>query len=228
MTLLAAFKTLIFRHTGQEDLLIGFPIANRNREETESLIGFFANTLVLRTDLSGDPSFSELLTRVRQTSLDAYAHQDVPFERLVEELNPPRDMSRTPVFQIMFAWQEDPGTVSIPGLEVRLVEIEMVTAKFDLTLMMRENGESLRGVLEYNRDLFERETILRLGDHFRVLLEGIAARPDGRISEFPLATGAGQDSPKGGAVIPSSLPVPDESAPVIRENPRAREFWRSS
>jgi amino acid adenylation domain-containing protein/thioester reductase-like protein len=189
MLLLAAFQSLLFRYTHQEDILVGSPIAGRNWPEVENLIGFFTNTLVLRADLSGNPSFRELLRRVREVCLGAYAHQDLPFEKLVEELNPARDLSRNPLFQAMFALQNAPIDVpQLPGLEVRLLQIESGTAMFDLSLDMAESADGLVAVLEYSTALFEAPTIARMLEHFQVLLEGIAANPDQRIANVPLLT----------------------------------------
>jgi len=191
MTLLAAFKTLLYRYTGQEDILVGSPIANRNRAEIEELIGFFVNTLVLRTDLSGNPTFRELLGRVRDVTMGAYAHQDLPFERLVEELQPERDLSYNPLFQVVFALQSVPMEApTLPGLTVTLLEVDNRTAKFDLTLELWERAEGLYGRLEYNTDLFEAGTIERMAKHFRTLLEGIVTDPGQRLWEPPLLTEA--------------------------------------
>ncbi|MFL9458798.1 amino acid adenylation domain-containing protein [Tolypothrix bouteillei VB521301_2] len=167
MTLLAAFDTLLYRYTGQADILVGSPIANRHHSEIEGLIGFFVNTLVLRTDLSGNPSFNELLTRIRSMALSAYAHQDLPFEMLVEALQPERDLSHTPLFQVMFALQNAPTSVAeLTGLEVSLLPIATATTKFDLTLSMESTPAGLVGEWEYNTDLFERSTIERMSGHF--------------------------------------------------------------
>ncbi|MDQ3942480.1 MAG: condensation domain-containing protein, partial [Actinomycetota bacterium] len=191
MVLLAAFQALLARYSGQEDIAVGTPIAGRNRAETEGLIGFFVNTLVLRTDLSGDPTFRELLGRVRETTLEAYAHQDLPFEKLVEELEPQRDLSRTPLFQVMFALQNVPQQdPELADLTLSRLRVESGTAKFDLTLSMIEEAKGLKGSLEYNTDLFEAATIERMLGHFRTLLEGIMTEPERRISELPLLTEA--------------------------------------
>ncbi len=191
MTLLAAFQTLLYRYTGQEDLCVGTPIANRNRAEIENLIGFFVNTLVLRADLSGEPTFRELLKRVREVAVSAYAHQDLPFEILVDELHPPRDPSYSPLFQAMFALQSVSGaTHRLPDVTLTPLQTHSGTAKFDLTLALAEDSNSLSGVLEYNTDLFDAETIERMLGHFWALLEGIAANPDQRISTLPLLTQA--------------------------------------
>ncbi|MBD1938355.1 non-ribosomal peptide synthetase [Microcoleus sp. FACHB-68] len=189
MTLLAAFKVLLYRYTGQTDILIGSPIANRNRAEIEKLIGFFVNTLVLRTDLANNPTFRELLSRVREIALGAYAHQDLPFEKLVEELQPARNMSHAPLFQVMFVLQNSPlSSLKLPGLTLHPLEIETTTAKFDLTLSMLNTEQGLNGVVEYNIDLFDAATIKQIIGHFQTLLEGIIANPEQQISKLPLLT----------------------------------------
>ncbi|WP_442940787.1 non-ribosomal peptide synthase/polyketide synthase [Nostoc sp.] len=193
MTLLAAYDTLLHRYTGVADILIGSPIANRNRGEIEGLIGFFVNTLVMRTDLSGNPSFSELLTRVREMALGAYAHQDLPFEMLVEALQPERNLSHTPLFQVMFVLQNVPmSQVELTGLTVNPLLVESATSKFDLTLAMENTAAGLAGVLEYNTALFDRSTIARMADHFVTLLEAIVANPQERISQLPMLTAVEQ------------------------------------
>jgi amino acid adenylation domain-containing protein len=188
MTLLAAFQTLLYRYTGQEDIVVGSPTANRHRVETEGLIGFFANTLVFRADLSGNPRFRQLLSRMREMMLQAYAHQDLPFERLVEELQPERALSHTPLFQVMLAWQPAPlQAVELPGLRLSPVEVDTGAAKFDLTVLMVEQADgSVTGTWEYNRELFEAETIRRMAGHFQTLLEALVVDPDQRVSELPL------------------------------------------
>ena len=187
MTLLAAFQTLLYRYTGQEDIVIGTPIANRTRAELDGVIGFFVNTLVLRTDCAGNPTFRALLGRVREVCLGAYAHQDLPFEKLVEALQPVRDLRYPPLFQVMFALQNVPRDVfKLAGLTVSPVEIDPGTAKFDLTLFMFEEGEALRGVLEYNTALFEATTIHRFIGHFQTVLESIVANPEQTIATLPL------------------------------------------
>ena len=146
MTLLAAFKVLLYRYTGQTDFAVGSPIANRTRSELEGLIGFFVNTLVLRTDMAGDPGFVELLGRVRETTLGAYDHQEMPFEKLVEVLNPVRDMSYSPLFQVMFVLQNMPGAaVQLPGVRLSPVGIDAGASMFDLTLYMWEGEKGLSG-----------------------------------------------------------------------------------
>ena len=193
MMLLAAFDTLLYRYTEQSDILVGTPIANRHRSEIEGLIGFFVNTLVLRTDLSGNPSFAELLTRVRLMAMDAYAHQDLPFEMLVEVLQPERDLSHAPLFQVDFLLQNDPlATVELTGLTVSPLPIETVTAKFDLTLGMQNTGNGLVGVWEYNTDLFDHSTIARMAGHFVTILGAIVANPSERIDQLPMLTAVEQ------------------------------------
>jgi amino acid adenylation domain-containing protein len=191
MTLLAAFQILLLRYTEQEDIVVGTPIAGRNRVETEGLIGFFVNTLVLRTDLSGRPTFREVLARVKETALGAYAHQDLPFEKLVEEMNPVRDVSHTALFQVMFILQNAPReSISLGNLSVSRLAATSQTAKFDLTVQMSEEADGLACWFEYNTDLFDEGTIARMCRHFEVLLEGIVASPDSRLSDFPLLTPA--------------------------------------
>ncbi len=187
MTLVASFEALLHRYSGQDDLCIGTPIAGRTRAETEALIGFFVNLLVLRADLSGNPSFRELLRRVREDALGAYAHQDLPFEMLVDELQPLRDMSRTPLFQVIFVLQNAPmQSVRLPGLEVAPLDLDRTTEKYDLTLMMEEAPDGLRGLLNYNTDLFDAATIARMAGHLATLLESIVTDPDQQIAALPI------------------------------------------
>ncbi|MFL6332077.1 MAG: amino acid adenylation domain-containing protein, partial [Pyrinomonadaceae bacterium] len=187
MTLLAAFDLLLSRYTGQEDIVVGSDIANRNRGETEGLLGFFINQLVLRTDLSGDPTFRELLARVRQVSLDAYAHQDVPFEKLVEALQPERHLSRSPLFQTKLLLQNTPrAELRLPGLALRPLSVESKTSRIDLTLSMQEMGEQLTGLLEYSTELFDAATVERMLGHYVNLLEAAVAGPGQRVSELPV------------------------------------------
>lgn len=191
MTLFATFQTLLHRYTGQEDIVVGTPIANRHRAETEGLVGFFVNTLALRTDLSGNPLFSELLKRVREECLEAYAHQDLPFEKLVEELQPERDLSRHPLFQVMFVLHNEIGQViESPGLTLSPMIIDSGIAHFDLTLEMMDTEEGLKGRLVYNTDLFDTATIGRLLEHFQTLLESVVTQPKQRVSALPLLTEA--------------------------------------
>jgi amino acid adenylation domain-containing protein len=187
MTLLAGFKILLHRYTGQTDMVVGTPIANRNRAELEDQIGFFVNALVLRTDLSGDPTFRQLLKRVREVSLEAFAHQDIPFERVVEHMQPDRDMSRSPLFQVMFEFLSSPKQEhALTGLEITPLTVEYTAAKFDLTLTMAERGKAIVQTLEYNTDLFEAGTVARMLHHMERILASIAANPDQRISEIEM------------------------------------------
>jgi myxalamid-type nonribosomal peptide synthetase MxaA len=189
MTLLTAFNTLLYRYTLQEDLLVGSPIANRNRQETELLIGFFVNTLVLHTDLSGNPTFRELLQRVQQTAWSAYEHQDLPFEKLVEELRLERNLSYNPLFRVMFSLQNTPNEdLKFAGLTLSFIEQHNPTAKFDLILDIQETDSELIGMFEYNTDLFDGATINRMAEHFRRLLSSIVDNPEQQISELPLLT----------------------------------------
>ncbi|MCP4660216.1 MAG: AMP-binding protein, partial [bacterium] len=186
--LLAAFKTLLSRWTGETDVVVGSPIAGRTHRELEGLIGFFVNTLVLRSDLAGvpEPSFQELLARVRQEALDAYAHQDVPFERLVEELQPQRDLSTSPLFQVAFTLQNAPQeNLELPGLTLSAMAVEGSVAKFDLTLSFEQSAGGIFGGLEYNVDLFDATTMDRFLAHFVRLLEGVVEDPERRLSELP-------------------------------------------
>jgi amino acid adenylation domain-containing protein/FkbM family methyltransferase len=193
MVLLGAFQALLLRYTSQEQINVGSPIAGRQHIETEELIGLFASTLVMHTDLSGDPGFTELLKRVRQTALDAYAHQDVPFERLVEELQPERSLSHSPLFQVAFALQNvTPPELEMFGLRVEAVSVENNTAKFDLTLSMIDAGAGLKGALEYNSDLFDAETIQRMAGHLEILLTSIVSDPTQRISQLSLLSATEQ------------------------------------
>ncbi|MGZ3461025.1 MAG: condensation domain-containing protein, partial [Archangium sp.] len=187
MALLAAWQVLLSRYSGQDDISVGSPIAGRTRGETEGLIGFFVNTLVLRTKLEGDPTFRELLGQVRETTLGAYAHQDVPFEKLVDALQPQRSLGRTPLFQVMFILQNAPiPELALPGLALQPVPVENQTSRFDLTLTLEETKEGFRGTLDYSTDLFDAATVARLAGHLRRLLEGIVADPRQRVSALPL------------------------------------------
>ncbi|MGH2343846.1 MAG: condensation domain-containing protein, partial [Chloroflexota bacterium] len=189
MTLLAAWQILLARYSGQDDIVVGAPIANRTQVETEGLIGFFVNTLALRTHLSGDPSFTELLARVRETTLGAYAHQDLPFEKLVETLQPERSRSYAPLFQVMFALHNAPATLPRLGKgSTEYIELENSTARFDLTLSLEEQEGALVGRIEYDTALFKRETISRMSGHFATLLAGVTADPSRTISTLPLLT----------------------------------------
>ncbi|MEH2023712.1 non-ribosomal peptide synthetase [Nostoc sp.] len=189
MTLLAAFQTLLWRYTGSEDIVVGSPVANRNRTELEGLIGFFVNTIVLRTNLAGNPTFEELLTRVRKVALAGYAHQDLPFDQLVEELQSQRNLSHTPLFQVMFVLQNSPmPALELPGLTLSVLDVDNGTAKFDLTLEITEKAQKLFANLEFNTDLFQESTIKRMAGHFQTLLKSIVANPELRLSELSLLT----------------------------------------
>ena len=191
MTLLAGFDLLLCRYSGQEDILVGSPIANRNHAEIEGLIGFFVNTLVLRTDMSGEPTFKNLVARVRETALGAYAHQDLPFDKLVEELRPPRSAGQSPLFQVMFVLQNTPREeLVLPGLTLSQLDVASPGIEFDLTLAVKEVDGELKGAIGYNSDLFDATTIHRMIGHFVILLAAAAADPDRRISEFPMLTTA--------------------------------------
>ena len=187
MTLLAAFKVLLHRYTNQTDIIIGTPVANRGHEELEPLIGFFANSLVLRTDLSGNPTFRELLLRVREVALGAYAHEDLPFEKLVAELQPARDMSRAPLFNVVFTLQNAPQeALELSGLRIVRESTGNHETKFDLVFNLLEVGGQIEGSVEYNIDLFDDGAISQLLDHFQVLLQGVVHDPGRRLSELPL------------------------------------------
>ncbi|HVI47171.1 MAG TPA: amino acid adenylation domain-containing protein [Chitinophaga sp.] len=190
MTLLAAFKVLLYRYTGQEDSCIGSPIAGRNRQELEGLVGIFINTLALRSDLGNQPSFISLLQQVKETTLAAYDHQEVPFEKIVEAVVKERDMDRHPLFQVVFSLQNTPPVPALRLGEVELlpVEVERVTAQLDLSLSMLETAAGLSGSIVYNVDLFSRETIVRMTTHFKQLLRSVAAAPHSQIGSLTLLT----------------------------------------
>jgi len=187
MTLLAAFQVFLHRYSRQDDICVGSPTANRNRAELEGLIGFFVNMLVMRADLGGNPTFLEHLGRVREAARGAFAHQDVPFEQLVEVLQPERDLSREPVFQVAFALQNAPRTVlRFPDLTVTRLDADSATSKYDLILLTWEADRGLGGAFVYSTDLFDGATIVRMAEHFRALLEGIVRDPRQRISDLPM------------------------------------------
>ncbi|KFA88634.1 condensation domain-containing protein, partial [Archangium violaceum] len=187
MVLLAAFQVLLSRYSGQDDICVGSPIAGRNRGELEDLIGFFVNTLVLRTRLSPQQSFRELLAQVKEMMLGAYAHQDVPFEKLVEELQPQRDLSRSPLFQVMFAVQNAPmPELNLPGLKMRPVTLESESSKFDMTVAFTERAEGFLAEVEYSTDLYESSTLQRMLEQMQLLLEGIVASPERKLRELSL------------------------------------------
>ncbi len=191
MVLLAGFQALLGRLSGQDDLTVGSPIANRTHRELEGLIGFFVNTLVLRADLSGDPSFGAHLARVRQTALDAYAHQDLPFERLVTELRPERQLGATPLFQVLCALQNAPvGRMELPGLAIAPLELAAATARFELELNAQEADGSLVAAIAYRAELFDAATVRRLAGHLAALLAAAVAGPERRLAELPLLSPA--------------------------------------
>jgi amino acid adenylation domain-containing protein len=191
MLLLAAFQTLLYRYTGQTDIVVGTPIANRTNKEIEGLIGFFVNTLVLRANLRGADSFRQLLKQVRELCLGAYAHQDVPFEKLVEELQPERNLNFTPLFQVMMVLQDgEMFKLALPDLTIDQIPVETGATKFDLTLSLVDTETEVTGWLEYSTDLFDAATIERMSQHLETLLEGIAAAPEQRLSDLPFLTAA--------------------------------------
>jgi len=189
MVLLANFQALLHRYSNQTDFAIGTPIANRNQTQTEGLIGAFINATALRSDLSGSPTVVELLGRVRDRTLGAYAHQDLPFERIIDELEIPRDLSHSPLFQVMFVLQNTPtATLQVPGLTITPLILGSQTTKFDLTLICTEGERGLTSAMEFNTDLYDRATIERMLDHWQVLLSGMVAAPETKISDLPLLT----------------------------------------
>ncbi|HZI12920.1 MAG TPA: amino acid adenylation domain-containing protein, partial [Myxococcus sp.] len=228
MTLLATFQTLLHRHSGQTDITVGSPIAGRNVPELEALIGFFVNTLVLRNDLGGNPTFRELLRRVKAVCMEAYAHQELPFEKLVEELRPPRDLSHHPLFQVMFGFQNTPRQdLSMPGLQSTYLLVDPGSAKFDLLLELREDRpDEIFGWLEYNTDLFDAATIQRLRGHLYTLLDAVAANPDQQLSALPLLTEEEQrqlrvDGQGPRAEYPRDVPMHELFARHAAQAPRA-------
>jgi amino acid adenylation domain-containing protein len=189
MTLLAAFLVLLHRYSGNEDVVVGVPVANRGRPEIERLIGYFVNMLALRNDLSGNPSFRELLARVRRTSLSGFAHQQLPFGRLVGELRPPRDLSRSPVFQVSFVFQNIAlPDFDLPGLRLEPFDVESGTARFDLELQVFDRPDGMTGWFEYNSDLFDAATVERMARHLAVLAGSLAADPDRPVALAPMVT----------------------------------------
>ncbi|WP_369211087.1 amino acid adenylation domain-containing protein [Streptomyces flavofungini] len=189
MTLLAAYVALLHRYSRQEDVVVGVPVANRGQAQVEQLIGYFVNTLAIRSDVSGNPSFTELLGRVRGAALGAFAHQELPFERLVEELRPERDLSRSPLFQVSFVYQNIPvPEFGVGGLRLELMDVPSSTARFDLELQVFEQGDTLGGWFEYNTDLFDAATVDRMGSHLKVLLDNVLRDPDQPILDIALLT----------------------------------------
>ena len=189
--LLAALNVLLHRYSGADDIVVGTPISGRQRSELEGVIGFFLNTLAIRTDLSGNPGFRELVGRVRERTLQAFAHQDLPFEKLVEELQPARNMSHAPVFQVLFVFNRRTGSGEGFGdLQLQSTAFTTSTVKFDLEFTLAELDEGLAAHIRYNTDLFERGTMERMLDHLRVLLEGIVADPAQPVGQLPMLTEA--------------------------------------
>jgi len=197
MLLLAAFEILLCYCTKQTDIVVGTPVAGRGRAETEPLIGFFINTLVLRSDLSGDPAFAELLLRVKSDTLGALAHQDVPFDKLVEDLQPERNLSYAPLFQVAFTLQKGGGRTgfTLPGLTLSPIGTERGTAQYDLALNMLDADKELYNTFEYDADLYDERTIARLLERFELVLHQIVANPATRLSDM-LARLAAMDAEK--------------------------------
>jgi len=191
MTLLAAFQTLLHRHTGQTDIVVGSPVAARSRKDFEQLIGFFLNMLVLRLDFSGNPTFAEVIQRARNVCISALSHREVPFERLVEELHPDRTLGQNPLFQVSFAFKNTPrDPLDLADISVEDLEVESGIARFDLHLFMEETDGHLKGYCDYDTDLFNADTIERLLGHFQTLLHGMVDDPDQRISDLPMLSEA--------------------------------------
>ncbi|MBV9788063.1 MAG: amino acid adenylation domain-containing protein, partial [Chloroflexi bacterium] len=222
MTLLAAWQVLLSRMSGQDDLVVGTPVANRTRAEVEPLIGFFINMLPIRADLTGATSFRDVLARVRETALEAFAHQDVPFERVVEAVQAGRDLSRHPIFQVMFVLQNATmAPPSLPGLDVEVLPIEFDTVKFDLILAMEETAAGLTGVIGCSRDLFDESTISRLVGYFQTLLAGIVAAPDQPLHTLPLLTAVETEQLRTGNASTTSFPS-EPCVPQLIEQQAAR------
>nr|WSZ19204.1 amino acid adenylation domain-containing protein [Streptomyces canus] len=221
MAVLAVFQLHLAKYSGQDDVAIGVPAAGRNRTETEGLIGFFLNTLVIRADLSGDPTFEEFLGRIRESAHGAYAHQDVPFDRLVEDLALDRDLSRTPLFQAMLTPQNLSDEVwDLPGLESEPLRTGMDGAQFDLTLVLQESSDTFQGLLSYSTDLFERATAERMARHFQTLLAGAVDAPDARIGALDMLSAADRHQ-----LIEewndTGHPLPADSVPALFEKQAA-------
>ncbi|MFD4658682.1 condensation domain-containing protein [Kitasatospora sp. NPDC058444] len=228
MALLAAFQVLLARCTGQAEVTVGTPISGRTRIEVEPLVGFFVNTLVLRTDLSGDPGFTDVLARVRRGAVEAYAHQDVPFERLVQELRPERDLGQHPLVTVMFQLEDPPALPSgLPGLEVSGHRIPNDVAKFDIEVSMTDHGDRFTGVVRYAADLFDRDTVRRLSEGFGALLGHLVGSPEQPISAWQTPDGlpVGRSAPTvpGTATGQPAAPRPDAEqagSPVTRTETR--------
>lgn len=214
MTLLSAYAVLLYRYSRQTDILIGTPIANRSRPELAPLLGFFVNTLVMRLQLDGPLGFLALLERTRRTALDAYAHQDLPFEHLVDELAPERSLGHTPLFQVFFVLTAPTPRLDMPGLTITQIPIENLTAKFDLSLLFEEVDDALHGELEYNSELFDHDTAVRMAESFQTLLRAIAEDPAQDVARLPLLSAAQR---KQVLALAGDFPAPiDEHAGVLR------------
>ncbi|MGW7413011.1 condensation domain-containing protein [Streptomyces sp. NPDC054863] len=225
MTLLAAFQVLLAHHSGEPDVPVGTPISGRTRIEVEPLIGFFVNTLVLRTDLAGDPSFTEALGRVRECAVDAYAHQDVPFERLVEELRPERDLGQHPLFTVMFQLEGVPALPSgLPGLDVSAHQIPYEIVKFDVEVSLTDHGDHFTGVVRYATDLFDRATMDRLAEDYRELLGRLVGSPERPISAWQPRL-APRAVPARPAEQPDAGPGAPDDAPPTETELLVLEVW---
>jgi non-ribosomal peptide synthetase component F len=201
MVLLAAFKTLLYRYTAQSDLVLGVSMGNRDRAEIEPLIGFFINMLPMRTDLKGNPRFTQLLKRVKEVALGTYAHQETPFEKLVEEIQPERELGQMPLFNIVFGVQNAPKEdARMTGLKLSPMSADHESARFDLTLWIYEGPESIYGNWIYSVDLFEEETIQRMHGHLETLLSSIVARPDAPLDELEMFSEAEKASQTGNLI----------------------------
>jgi amino acid adenylation domain-containing protein/non-ribosomal peptide synthase protein (TIGR01720 family) len=223
MTLSAALSAVMWRYSRQDDFVIGTPVANRVRTELEPLVGFFVNTLAMRMNLSGDPSAGELIQRVKQTAMGAFRNQDVPFERLVEELQPARQLGFSPIFQVMFILQNAPlDAVRLPGVELEEIAVDAGTSMFDLTLKLRERGGVIEGELEFNTDLFELATIERLVAHYQSMLDGMVADPSMPVSRVPLLTAGERDHVLIG-LNTTATPVVDKTVVELFEDLALRE-----
>ena len=222
VTLLAAFQVLLYRYTGQEDLLVGSPIANRRTHELEDLIGFFLNTLVFRSELKGDPGFREILRRLSEAVLEAFDHQDLPFERLVEALKPRRDLSRHPLFQTMFVFLPiQREHLQLSGLEIEPISLDYGWSKFDLTLFASELPEGIELAIEYSSDLFDADTIERMLEHYELLLSGMVANPERAGSQSVHIDPSRKRAPAHLERYPGGLSRPALRPPAVRTAGRA-------
>jgi acyl carrier protein len=226
MVLLAGFQTLLARRSGSEDIVIGSPIANRNRHEVEPLIGSFMNTLALRGDLSGDPTFLELLQRIRKTALDAYAHQDLPFEKLVAELQPARNLSYSPIFQVMFILQNTPMPIAqAASIKFAQQDIDAGSSKLDLTLNLEETSNGYAGWMEFSTDLFDHSTIERMIHHYQFLLKSIVINPASRLSELAVESESEDPHRDSGSNTPSASEQSEEPLPGSSIEKKLASIW---